>query len=292
MADPTRAPGRHLDDVGWVLWAGTIGLESSIPARIEAALAGGFSRVSIGPVDVARREAEGASVHDLGRSLRDAGVDVVMDPVTGWCEDEPLPGPFSSVGVDDALRMCAALPVAAMTVIGPFSAEALRIDELARAFGAVCDRAADLGMQVQLEFMPMSAVTDVATAWAIVGGADRENGGIVFDTWHFFRGSPDSSALRRVPGSRIFAVQVADADAELQGDLGEDTFHRRLPGDGALDLVGVMRTLDEMGALRWVGPEVISPATAAMAPADAGRLTGSRVRALIDRARGGDHGRR
>ena len=59
MADPTRAPGRHLDDVGWVLWAGTIGLESSIPARIEAALAGGFSRVSIGPFDVARREAEG-----------------------------------------------------------------------------------------------------------------------------------------------------------------------------------------------------------------------------------------
>jgi sugar phosphate isomerase/epimerase len=288
VPEPPSTPERHLDDIGWVLWAGTIGLESAIPARVEAALAGGFSRVSIGPFDVARAEAEGASADDLGRSLRDAGVDVVMDPVMGWCDDEPLPGPFSSVGVEDALRMCEALPVAAMTVIGPFGSEEPRIDEVARAFGAVCDRAADLGMQVQLEFMPMSAVTDVATAWAIVGAADRDNGGIVFDTWHFFRGSPEYSALRRVPGGRIFAVQVADANAEVQGDLGEDTFHRRLPGDGALDLVGVMGTLDDMGALRWVGPEVISPTTAAMTPADAGRLTGGRVRALIDRVRGGN----
>src|SRR3954451_12851971 len=108
MPDATHTSERHLDDIGWVLWAGTIGLESAIPARVEAALAGGYSRVSIGPFDVERVEAEGTSVDDLGRSLRDAGVDVVMDPVMGWCDDEPLPGPFSSVGVDDAFRMCEA----------------------------------------------------------------------------------------------------------------------------------------------------------------------------------------
>jgi len=40
-------------------------------------------------------------------------------------------------------------------------------------------------------------------------------------------------------------------------------------------------TLDRIGGLRWVGPEVISPVTSAMTPTDAARIAGSRVRDLI-----------
>jgi sugar phosphate isomerase/epimerase len=80
-------------------------------------------------------------------------------------------------------------------------------------------------------------------------------------------------------------VQVADAGAEPHGSLGEDTFHRKLPGDGVFNLGAVLATLARMDALRWVGPEVISPETAAMAPSDAARLAGDRVRSLVAAAR-------
>ncbi|MGO8862132.1 MAG: hypothetical protein ACLQRH_15400 [Acidimicrobiales bacterium] len=53
------------------------------------------------------------------------------------------------------------------------------------------------------------------------------------------------------------------------------------PGDGDLDLICVIRALDRMGALRWVGPEVISPFTASMPPVEAARLAGDRVRELL-----------
>ena len=67
--------------------------------------------------------------------------------------------------------------------------------------------------------------------------------------------------------------------------LAEDTFQRLLPGDGSFDLARVVRVLDRKGALRVGRPEVISPATRAMAPADAARLAGGRVRDLIARVR-------
>jgi sugar phosphate isomerase/epimerase len=273
---------------GWVLWSGTIGLDSPVPARLEASLAGGYDRMTIGPPDVARAAAGGVSWEELGRSARDVGLGIVMDPMMGWYNDEPPPGPYAPFRLDEMLRMCEALQVSSISVLGPFREDEATPEELIRRFAGLCDRAADIGAQVQLEFMPMTTITDVASAWAIVESADRDNGGIVFDTWHFFRGNPDFADLERVPGDRIFAVQVADAPARLNGTLAEDTFNRMLPGDGELDLTGVVRALDRMGALRWVGPEVISPFTASMPPVEAARLAGDRVRQLLATATSGD----
>ena len=101
----------------------------------------------------------------------------------------------------------------------------------------------------------MTPIADVATAWRIVRDADRPNGGIVLDTWHFFRGSADFDDLEAVPGDRVLAVQVDDAHAEVTGSMWDDTQHRLLPGDGSFDLSRLLRTLVRMGALRLVGPE-------------------------------------
>jgi sugar phosphate isomerase/epimerase len=270
---------------GWVLWSGTVGLESPIAPRLEAATAAGCARVSLSPLDVARAEADGTSAADLGRRCRDAGLDLVLDPVMNWHGGAPRAGSrFGRFSTEEALRMAEALQVASMTVLAQPTAEG-PVVELAGPFGAVCDRAADLGADVHLEFMPMTAVRDLAGAWAVVQAADRANGGIVFDTWHFFRGDPDYAVLEQVPGDRVFAVQVDDAHAEVRGTLREDTLHRELPGNGSFDLLRVVRALDRIGALRWVGPEVMSPVTAAMPAVEAARLAVGRVRDLVARAR-------
>ncbi len=274
-----------LDDIGWVLWSGTVGLESPIPGRVEAARSTGFSRLSVSPLDVARAAEQGTSAAELGRSIRDAGLEIVLDPVMNWYGGAPrADSRFARFPVDEAMAMAEALEAVAITVIGQATSD-VPIDEVAKPLGAVCDRAAGFGAQVHLEFIPMTAIPDLATAWAIVRGADRPNGGILFDTWHFFRGHPDFDALDRVPGERIFAVQIDDAAAEVRGSMREDTQHRLLPGDGDLDLPRAVRALDRIGALRWVGPEVISPVTEAMPPVEAARVAGDRVRQLIARVR-------
>jgi sugar phosphate isomerase/epimerase len=273
----TRSPA---DDVGWVLWAGTIGLESSINARIDAALAAACTRVTVGPADVLESDLR---PEELGHSLRDVGLDVVLDPVMNWYGGAPMPGAgrYAELGTDEALVMAEVLGAVSISVIGPFVPDEVPAAELSERFAEFCDRAAGFGAQVHLEFMPMSAVADLTTAWPIVRDADRPNGGIVLDTWHFFRSNPDMALLEQVPGDRIFGVQVADALAEPTTPAFEETFNRLLPGDGDLDLMGVLRILHRTGGLRWVGPEVISPALAALAPADAARLAGDRTRILV-----------
>jgi sugar phosphate isomerase/epimerase len=273
-----------LDDINWVLFAGTLGFGSSIDARVEAAHATGCTRVSLGAPDVARLAEDGVSGEDLGRRLRGEGLTVGMDPVMAWYGGTPLANAFGEFGLDDEMRMCEALQVSWMSAIGPFMPADVS-DDLVDRFGALCDRAADFGAQVQYEFMPISAIADLTTAWDIVQAADRSNGGVAFDTWHFFRGNPDWAALEALPGDRVYSVQVSDGRAEVRGSLSEDTMNRLVPGDGVFDLVGVLRVLDRIGALGWVGPEVISPATEAMDPVDAAQLTIGRTRELIAQAR-------
>lgn len=274
------------DGSGWVLWGGTVGLESPVPARVEAAREWGYSRVSVSPLDVARAAEQGTTAAELGRYIHELGLGIVLDPVMNWYGGTPPPeSRFGRFSADEALRMAETLEAVSITVIGQPTSDQ-PIAELAEPFGQVCDRVAGFGADVHLEFIPMTVIKDVATAWQIVHGADRPNGGILFDTWHFFRGNPDYEALRQVPGERIFAVQVNDAAAVPRASMREDTLNRLLPGDGSFDLVTAIRELDLIGGLSWIGPEVISPVLEAMPPVEAAALAGDRVRVLLAQARG------
>lgn len=276
------------DEMRWVLWAGTLGLESPIQSRIDAAAATGYHRISVSPLDVLRATEEGLARKELRARLTDAGIEVAIDPVMTWY-GPPLPGvPLGDVSVEEILTMSEALEAVSLGAIAN-PAAAVPPAELAEPFALLCDRAAEVGARVHLEFMPMLPIDDVAAAWAIVSGAARDNGGLLVDTWHFFRGNPDFSVLARIPGERIFGVQVADA-APFTGDLGRDTFERLMPGDGELDLVAVVEVLDGIGGLGCVGPEVISPLTAAMHPEEAARVARARISAVIERARSGRRG--
>ena len=94
-------------------------------------------------------------------------------------------------------------------------------------------------------------------------------------------GEPDFDVLAAVPGERIFCVQLDDALAEPADDLRAETNRRLLPGDGALDLVRALRALDDIGALRSVGPEVLNPELAAMPVRESAALAMGRARAVV-----------
>jgi hypothetical protein len=74
----------------------------------------------------------------------------------------------------------------------------------------------------------------------------------------------------------------------VNGTLVQDTFNRLMPGDGSFDLLRVLAALDQKGSLRWIGPEVISPATAAMSPVKSMRIARQRIEELIGQVRSGN----
>jgi sugar phosphate isomerase/epimerase len=133
------------------------------------------------------------------------------------------------------------------------------IDEAAARFAEICDAAAEHGLLVQLEFFPWTDLRDLTTAWEVVRLADRPNGGLHLDTWHYFRSGGGSEQLASVPADRIFCVQVSDGPAERLPGIGlvEETIgHRVLPGDGTMDLTGLFHDLAQVGAASPVCCEV------------------------------------
>jgi sugar phosphate isomerase/epimerase len=274
-----------LDEIDWVLWTGTVGLESPVEPRIRAAAATGYSYVTVSPLDIARlAEAGGPTARELGERIRDAGLKVILDPVMNWY---PGGGPprsrFAGFTPQQSLQMCADLGAVSFTAIATGHSDRPAA-ELAEPFGALCDQAAEHGLLVHLEFIPMTVISSLSIALEIVTRADRPNGGILFDTWHFFRGDPDFDVLARTPGERIFAVQIDDARTEVEGTLWEDTQRRLGPGQGSLDLVAAVRALADIGGLHRVGAEIISPDWAAMPMDEAAASAGELTRAVVSAA--------
>lgn len=267
--------------VEWTLWAGTVGFDSALPERFAAAEETGCRRVSVSPPEIVRLVESGTPAARIGRAAAAHGLDLVVDPVMNWYSHDPMPrSRFAGITSDDALRVAEDLGAVALTAIAA-PTSTVPLDALAEPFGRVCDRAAAFGARVQFEFLPFSVVPSLRLAWEIVRAADRPNGGVLFDTWHFYRGEPDFDVLAGVPGERIFCVQLDDALSEPVGDLRAETNRRLLPGDGALDLIRAIRALDDIGALRSVGPEVLSPELAAMPVRESAALAMAKAREVV-----------
>jgi sugar phosphate isomerase/epimerase len=272
----------------WVLWTGTVGFDRPLDERVTAATASGYGAVSTSPREADAWQREGASLRDAADRARDQGAPImVLDAVFSWLtpvEPRPALAGVNDITVDDSLRIVEAMGIGSINAIA-LRGSGLPDEAIAEQFARFCDRAADVGCRVHLEFAARSGIPDVATAWDIVRRADRPNGGLLFDSWHFFRGRADLEALAAVPGDRIFAVQLSDGTAEPVGHWYDETMHHRLlPGDGAFDLVGAVRVLAATGALTLIGPEVISDELHARSAHEAAALAAERLEALWGQA--------
>jgi sugar phosphate isomerase/epimerase len=117
----------------------------------------------------------------------------------------------------------------------------------AQHFGELCDLAAPFGIAVCLEPMPWTDVRTFAQGARILGRIARANAGLLIDSLHFDRGGSHASEIADVPAAWFRYVQLCDAPAErpttTEGLLRQARAERLLPGDGGLDLRGILRAL-------------------------------------------------
>ena len=272
-----------------VLCSGTLPFETPLMQRLEAAVAGGFDGLSLWARDVEQARADGLSDSDIRSAFAHHGVEVAeLDPVWSWLPgaDRDVPASADPFGVlqpkvDDFLRLADAVGGRSLNACDIFGGD-WSLDDAAESFAALCDRAADHGLLVHLEFLPWSRIGDAATAHHVVRLADRPNGGVMVDSWHFFRGNPDLDALRRVPGARITGIQLNDAPRVPEDDLmAASMTSRQLPGDGELPLADLVRVLDEIGAVAPRGVEVFSDELRRLEPVEIGRRAGAATRRVV-----------
>jgi sugar phosphate isomerase/epimerase len=118
---------------------------------------------------------------------------------------------------------------------------------LAESFARLCDLAARHGLAANLEPMPWVEVSTVAKAKRILDAARRENSALLVDAIHFFRADNRLEELKTVEHKRSRYMQLCDARPERPADMQEIIRQARsdrlFPGEGGLDLRGLLRAL-------------------------------------------------
>jgi sugar phosphate isomerase/epimerase len=118
---------------------------------------------------------------------------------------------------------------------------------LVETFAAFCDAAAPFGLTGDLEFMPWTAVPDLASATRVVRAAARPNAGILIDALHFDRSNSTIADIDAVPREWLHYWQLCDAPAErpttTEGLLHTARAERLFPGQGGIDLIALVQAM-------------------------------------------------
>ena len=115
---------------------------------------------------------------------------------------------------------------------------------LAANLAALCALAAPLGLNIYLEPMPWTDVRDFTRAARLVEQTGQPNAGVLIDPIHFDRAGNRAEQIAAVPAARLAYLQFCDAPAERPADLAgllhQARAERMPPGEGGLDLRGIL----------------------------------------------------
>jgi sugar phosphate isomerase/epimerase len=236
---------------------------NSFIERCEAAAAAGFAGIGLHFDDLARTIAAGVDVTEMQAVLRNNGLTLVeIEFLAGWAFDSGLNGGISPTlaGIEAVADALGGRQVSA----GEFSGDTSLDTEEARsaaakALRANADRLADHGLLVALESFPWSAISNTGIAIDLLRRAEAPNAGLLIDVWHFYNGGGHPDQLVDLPTAGITGFQLND------GPLVHDNFqhharaHRQLPGEGGLDVVGLIHAVRRAG---FTGPYCVEANTA------------------------------
>ena len=218
-------------------------LELTPPEMVSCAAKAGYSHVGIRLIPATTTEpsypiiGDTPMVRETERRLADTGVRVLdieifrMKPDTRVADYEPALETGARLGASDVL------------VAGNDPDE----NRLSDSFAAFCDLAAKYGLTASLEFMPWTDARNLTQAARIVGRAARRNGGVLIDAFHLSRSGGRIEDIATLPAEWLRFMQLCDVPAQVPPTmdeiLAEARAERLFPGEGGLDLLGLLRAL-------------------------------------------------
>ncbi|BBU58480.1 3-keto-5-aminohexanoate cleavage protein [Mameliella alba] len=230
----------------------TVSVSGNLREKLEAIAAAGFDGVEIFEQDFI---ADAGSPREVGALIRDHGLEITL--FQPFRDFEGLPqGPLRDKAFDRARRkfdLMQELGADLVLFCSSVHPEALGgIDRAAGDFAELGEIAADRGLRVGYEALGWGRhVNDHRDAWEIVRRADHPNIGLILDSFHTLARGIDPETIRRIPGDRIFFVQLADAPRIDMDLLYWSRHFRNMPGEGDLDVTGFTRAVMAAG---YTGP--------------------------------------
>ena len=217
---------------------------ADIGAAATAAIDAGFVEASVWSFQLDAFDGSGLQIR-------------VLEAATAWAGDDQAAADAEVEQIASMVESTGATHVLTVTM-EPQISDVQRAEE---NLTALAERLDEVGAVACIEFLPWSAIPDLATAWDLIAPLPVDVG-LVLDTWHWQRqpGGPNLSVLTDIPGERISYLQVCDAGPERGDDLlAEAMSSRLLPGEGCIDFDAVLATLTQIGAQPFIATEIFNP---------------------------------
>jgi sugar phosphate isomerase/epimerase len=253
---------------------------NSFVERCEAAATAGFTGVGVHADDLPRTIAAGLGIGEIQAVLRINGLSVVeLEFLGGWAlppaetpasTTDPSPAPY--LKTLDRIEAVADSLGGRHVSAGEFRGDAeLDAGAASGRLREVSDRLAAHDLLVAVEPFPWSAISTIAIATDLIRQSGATNVGLMIDVWHFFNSGAELSVLDHLPGAGVAAFQLNDGPLVHEDFLINARATRKLPGQGDLDVVGLIRAARGSG---FAGPwcvEVNTPEFRALPVDEAAR---------------------
>lgn len=229
----------------------TVSVSGNFREKLAAIAQAGFDGIEIFEQDFIAFD---GSPRDAGNMVRDHGLEIAL--FQPFRDFESLPEPLRSRAFARAERkfdLMAEIGTNLVLFCSSCHPQAMGgIDRAAEDFHALGEIAAQRGIRVGFEALAWGHhINDHRDAWEVVRRADHPNIGLILDSFHTLARRIDPDTIRRIPGDRIFFVQLADAPAIDMDLLYWSRHFRNMPGEGDLDVTGFMRAVMATG---YAGP--------------------------------------
>ncbi|MEK3934225.1 sugar phosphate isomerase/epimerase [Sporosarcina sp. FSL W7-1349] len=114
-------------------------------------------------------------------------------------------------------------------------------------FAELCELAKPFGLTVELEYVPIASITNLADTLSVLRTANQENAGIMLDIHHFHRAGDKVEDLDTVPREWFRYLHLCDAPGEIPASHEEMTRilreERSYVGEGGIDVASIVNRI-------------------------------------------------
>jgi sugar phosphate isomerase/epimerase len=123
-------------------------------------------------------------------------------------------------------------------------------EEAIEKFAKLCDLAAQYGLTVELEYVPIASVSNLAEALEILNTVKKDNAGLMIDIHHFHRANDKVEDLKNVPSKWFRFLHLCDAPGEIPEDK-EEMIRivregRSYVGEGGIDVASIVKSIPQV----------------------------------------------
>lgn len=147
----------------------------------------------------------------------------------------------------------------------------------------LCKIASEYNLIPGLEFVPWSEVGNVKKSWEIIKKANKPNGGLIVDCFHYFEGGSTLADLEQVPIEKVVMFHLTDVERVPTDKLVTlCRNYRPLPGEGEYNFDPLLKYFMDRNYQGYYNLEIMYPKYQTMDGLEVAKRAKKAVDTLLD----------